>query len=245
MPGHVARNTPIRRKWRRRVVILAALLLAGWLFHASILRGLATGLIVEDRLPEGRPLQDQPAPEPVVMLLDGDRQFDLAAQLYDAGAATILIYRSRPNRLVRMGIMPPGDEMARRELLKRGVSNERCEILAGTSSRRASIAVALTAWLKEHPNQTATVLCDRFTSRTWNVVLKRAAQPDVAERIRIAALPNRRFDESNWWRSKPGTLAFLNSFISLGFHYWHAGDEQESDELTAADFRAALAGGSH
>ena len=214
------------------MTIVAILLLAGWAFHARILRGIAWGLIVDDRR----------ALAPAVLLLDGDRLFDSAARLYSAGARTMLVYRSRPDRLVRMGIVPRGDEMARRELLKRGVSNQDLVILAGESASRSRIAAALGAWLAEHPDQTVNVLCDRFTSRTWKMVLGRAAGPALAEKICIVPLPNRRFDETNWWRSKLGTLAFLNNYISLGFHWCRSGDEADMVERTAADFRAAFAG---
>ena len=219
-------------RWRRRLTIAAILLLTAWVFHSPILRGLAGGLIVEDSR----------AIAPAVLLLDGDRQYDSAAQLYREGATTILVYRSRPDRLVRMGIMPPGDETAQRELRKRGVSNQDLVILAGESASRSRIAAALGAWLNEHPDQTVNVLCDRFTSRTWKMLLRRAADPAHAKNICIVPLANRRFDETNWWRSKPGTLALLNNYISLGFHWWRSGPEVDEVERTAADFRAAFAG---
>jgi hypothetical protein len=214
------------------LTVLAVLLLAVWIFHARLLCGLAAGLIVDD----GH------GPAPAVLILDGDRQFDSAAELYRRGAARILVYRSRPDRLVRMGIVPAGDELARRELLKRGVSSRDLDILAGDSSSRSRIAGALHQWLAEHPGQTVNVLCDRFTSRTWKVVLGRAVEPALAGHICVVPLPNRQFDETNWWRSKTGTMALVNSYISLSFHVWRSKNEAESGELTAADFRAAFAG---
>jgi hypothetical protein len=222
----------VRRKWRRRLTIVAVLVLAVWMFHARLLRGIAGGLIVED--PRG--------PAPAVLILDGDRQFDSAAELSRAGAATILVYRCRPDRLARMGIMPRGDETARRELLQRGVSDQDVEILVGESATRSRIAAALGQWLADHPDQTVNVLCDRFTSRTWKIVLQRAVAPALAANIQIVPLSNRQFDETNWWRSKPGTMAFVNSYIRLGFHYWRSGDEVDVVERSPADFRAAFAG---
>jgi hypothetical protein len=222
----------VRRRWRRRLTILAALLLAGAMFHARLLRGIAWGLIVDGRR----------GPAPAVLILDGDRQFDSAAELSRGGAATILVYRCRPDRLVRLGIMPRGDETARRELLQRGVSDQDLEILAGESASRSRIAAALGQWLADHPDQTVNVLCDRFTSRTWKIVLQRAVAPALAANIQIVPLSNRQYDETNWWRSKPGTMAFVNSYIRLGFHYWHSGDEVDAVERTTADFRAAFAG---
>lgn len=225
---------PSRSRWRRRLAIVAVLLVAGWAFHASLLRVIAGGLIVEDRR----------GPAAAVLILDGDRQFDAAAGLSRAGAATILVYRCPPDRLVRMGILPRGDETARRELVKRGVADEDLEILFGESSSRSRIAAALGAWLADHPDQTVHVLCERFTSRTWKIVLQRAVAPGLANNIQIVALRNRQFDETNWWRSKAGTMAFVNSYIRLGFYFWHTGDETQGGERTSAEFRAAFTGGS-
>lgn len=229
--GNVPKGSS-KSSWRRRWTIVAILLLAAWAFHARLLRGFAEGLIVDDR--------NEPAS--AVLILDGDRQFDSAAQLYRAGAKTVLVYRCRPDRLVRMGILLPGDELARRELLKRGVSNQDFEVLDCESSCRSRIAAALGQWLAEHPDQTVNVLCERFTSRTWQTVLRRAAEPALAGQVRIVALPNRQFDESNWWQSKPGTMAFLNNYISLGFFWWHTGPEVDGKERTRADFRGAFGG---
>jgi hypothetical protein len=141
-----------------------------------------------------------------------------------------------------MGILPPGDQVARRELLERGVSEEHLVLLSGESASRTRTAAALSAWLNEHPDQSVNVLCDRFTSRTWKIVLRRAAPLGLAERICVVPLPDRQYDETNWWRSKPGTMAVLNNYIRLGFHWWRSGDEADIVERTGADFRAAFAG---
>jgi hypothetical protein len=213
-------------------------LLACWVFRVPILCGIAGGLIVDDR-----PVHNRRTPAPAVLILDGDRPFDAAARLYHAEKRTILVYRGRPDRLVRMGIMQPGDETARRELLKLGVASQDLVLLVGDTDSRSGIAAVLGSWLKEHPDQTVNVLCERFTSRTWKIVLSRAAQLELAGKICIVPLKSRQYDESNWWRSKQGTLAFLNNSIILGFHWWRSGDEADLGERTAADFRGAIAGG--
>ena len=87
------------------------------------------------------------------------------------------------------------------------------------------------------------MLCDRFTSRTWKVALRRAVEPSLAGRISIVPLADRQFDETNWWHSKLGTVGFLDGYIRLGFHYWRAEKEADREERTTAEFRAAFAGG--
>jgi|GEM_PF-3767054 len=234
---------PSRPKWRRRCVVLGALLLAVWFFRASLLRGLAAGLIVDDHAVSLRQGETQREPADAVLILDGDRQFDLAAELYRPGTTTILIYRSRPNRLVRLGVMPPTDETARQEILKRGIAHGDLDEIAGESLSRSTVGAALGRWLADHPGRKVDVLCDRFTSRTWRVAFKRAVNPSLAGQISIVPLPDRHFDESDWWHSKVGTVGFLNGYIRLGFHYCRPGQEADRAERTTAEFRAAYAGG--
>ncbi|HEY3966487.1 MAG TPA: hypothetical protein VGM05_18135 [Planctomycetaceae bacterium] len=222
-----------RSRWTRRLLFAIVLLLAVGAFHGWLLTGLASCLVFED----------PPAPTAAVLLLDGDRQFDTAARLYREGRRTILVYRSRPDRLVRMGVLPQGDELARRELSKRGVSNEDVVVLAGELNSKSVIAAAVGNWLREHPEQTASVLCDRFTSRVWKLNLQWPADPGVTERVRIVAIPNRRFNETNWWQSKPGLLAFANGFLRYGFHACQMKNKDSAFvERTPAEFRAAFTG---
>ena len=115
-------------------------------------------------------------------------------------------------------------------------------MLDGESDTRSRIAAALAAWLAEHRDQKVKVLCNRFTSRTWKIVLERTVEPALAGQISIVPLPNRRYDETDWWRSKKGTVAVVNNYIILGFHWWRSGDEADIKERTATDFRAAFAG---
>lgn len=177
------------------------------------------------------------------MLLDGDRRLEVTAQLYREGASQILLYHCPPNRLERLGILPTGEVSARRELLKRHVSDDDLVVLSGDSAGRSEIAAALVEWLKENPRETVNVPCDRFSSRAWRIVLRRAADPLILDRIRIIALPNRRFDETNWWKSKPGLRAFANGYLTLAFLWRGPQNEGESAERTPAEFRAAFTAG--
>ncbi len=233
-PVSQAMSSNRRSRWTQRLLFAIVLLLAGGAFHEWLLAGMASCLVFEDRQ----------APTAAVLLLDGDRQFDAAAQLYRGGRRTILVYRSRPDRLIRMGVLPRGDELARRELSKRGISNEDVVVLSGELNSRSVIAATLANWLREHPEESVSVLCDRFTSRVWKLTLQWAADPGITERVRIVAIPNRRFDETNWWQSKPGLLAFVNGFLRFGFHACRMENkESEFVERTPAEFRAAFTGG--
>src|SRR6266568_3794767 len=107
---HIKTENPRRRsRWLRRCAI--ALLLAGaaWVFHARILQCVAEVLVVEG---EGGPATA------LAIVNEGDRRFDVARRLHREGKKTILLCRRPPDRLERLGIRVPLDELARRKLLK-------------------------------------------------------------------------------------------------------------------------------
>ncbi len=234
---------PVRPRYRRRLAVAALVLLSGWAFRDSLLHGLAAGLIVDDRTQGAQ--SSEPALANTILILDGDRKFDAAAEMYRCGATRILVYHAPPERLEQMGIRPTADETSRRELSARGIPSHHLEILVGDSDNRSTVAAALGQWLAEHPGQRVSVLCDRFTSRTWKSVLQRTVEPVLIGQISVVPLTNRQFDETNWWRSKSGTMAILCGYIRLSFHAWRSAKELVRVERTRAEFQAPFAGDSH
>ena len=116
-------------KWKRRIVVLAVVVVAVWWFHATLLRGLAGFLIV-----------DQPTDDvDCVCILswgdvpDGDRCYDVAAELYRRKpSSSVLLVAPDANRLEEIGAATPFESISRRELGDRGVpaaaiSAIRCE----------------------------------------------------------------------------------------------------------------------
>jgi hypothetical protein len=55
------------------------------------------------------------------------------------------------------------------------------------------------------------VLCDRFGSGLLSHIYKREIRTACRWRAAIRALPDRRYDEANWWRSKPGIKSFFGA----------------------------------
>lgn len=235
-PDPNARESGRRSRILRRVAVGTLLLGSlGCVFHGRILCGMAELLVVDGHGTRATA---------VVVLDDGDRRFDRAAELNREGVKTVLLYRRRPNRLQRTGIKPASDELARRELLKRNLPSSHLVSLGEVPVDKSKFVTVLGDWLKQHPNQTADLLCDRFTSRTWKLLFDRADDPRLTDRIHIIPLSRVGFDETNWWRSKEGTLALIDGYFILGFHLLHSGAEPEGAEPTDADLRAAFAGDS-
>lgn len=178
----------------------------------------------------------------VVVIDEGDRRFDYVADRYWNDTDVVLLYRRRATRLERLGITPMTDETARRELLQRGFSDDRLQSLPESPVGKSKLVTALSLWLAEHPDRSVHLLCDRFNSRTWDLLVRRAEKSRLKERIAIVPLANRHFDETNWWRSKRGTRAFLNAYLTLGFHFFRRGTEPEWEERDSVDLRRAALG---
>lgn len=218
----------------RRLTIVILFLGVGWVFREHILIGLAEILIAES----GRP------PANVVVVLDeGDRRFDVVAERHRHGANSVLLYRRQPNRLEQLEILPATDKVARRELLKRHLPSDALESLPEVPIGRSQFVMVLSQWLEKHPNQTVDLLSDRFSSRTWEMLVRRSTDAEVQRRIYIRSLRHRDYDETDWWKSKRGTQAFVNGYLTLGYHVLAAGKEPPTTDRISSDFQAAFAGG--
>lgn len=222
------------RRVRRlsRLLIFSVALGVAWSFQDHFLTMLAKGLTVDS---------DRPASDIVLVLEQGDRRFDVAERLARDEAKSILLYRRRPDRLEQRKLIPSVDELARRELKKRNVADEKLASLPEVSIGRSHLVRVLSDWLIENPDRSVDLLGDRFQSRTWNVVVRRTADAAVRSRIRVVPLAHRAYDETNWWRSKRGVRAVMDAYLSLAFHVLRRGPEPTWSERTPDELRASFA----
>jgi hypothetical protein len=212
-----------RRRWIRRLVFALILIGAVYLARAPLLRGVAGFLVVEDAA--------QNEEVEALVLLNGDRLYERAADLYQAGAAKrLLLFQEPPNRLVRMGILPDGVELGRRELLKGDVPENTVEVMAMDKRGDWNRARRLRDWLNEHPEAQVLMLCDRFSSRRTRYLFEHELG-GLSSRVHWRALADRRYDESNWC-NKTGSLSVFNGYLSLGHVRLYGdalGDREEWD----------------
>ncbi len=212
-------QAPAGRRWRRRAVRLAAVVavLAGlYVFRAPLLRGAASALIV-DQPPEATT---------AVLLLDADRGPQRAAERYHKGrAGRVLLIEEWPGRVVQLGVLPPREDVQRRNLEAEGVPGEAITLLKGRPKSDWDRARRLREWLAGHPGATVTVLCDRFGSRRLCRVFGVTLGAD-AGRLRWQAPADRRFDEGDWWRHKAGFLRVFSAGVGLGY-VWLVGEDRE------------------
>lgn len=202
-----ARSAPFhRRRWARRLLLAGLLMAALYLLRAPLLQA-AAGLLVS-----ADPLE----PREALLLQGGDQTYARAAQLYhDGWVKHLLLIESFPNRLQRLGIVPTNEEKALRALLAEGVPREAVTVLEGIARNDWERAWRLRAWLIEHPSIRLTIQCGRFNSRRLRWVFTRVLGADLAQRVAYHPVPERRFDETNWWQRKEGLLVVFNEAVGL------------------------------
>jgi len=213
----VARADRPRGRWWRRL-LAAALLLAGiGYFHAAILRGLAMPLIV-DGTPRG-PFD--------VLIVDGDHRYDAAAAARrECPSRRVLLLEHDANRLVRTGILPPDTEVARKELASRGVPEKAVLVVPGAGRTTWDSGRRLEAWMaQQNDSKGILVLCDRFGGRQTRQIFRRTLSPAHFARLVFCGLPDRRYDERNWWRARCGAKQLVLCWIALIRTYCSGQDE--------------------
>jgi hypothetical protein len=193
-----------RRGWRW--LVAGALVPGVFLARGPQLRGLAGLLTAEgpDRAVAG------------VVLVRGDRIHDAAAARVRDGAAEVLLIERVPLRYEALGVIPVRTEIDRRALEARGVPAPAIHVLSEQTHDDWDGARVLNGWLRDHPGAHVAVLCDRFGSRRQRIILDRVLVPDAA-RAHVVALPDRRYDETNWWRSKDGLASWWEGFVGLSY----------------------------
>ncbi len=200
---------------RRWILLIVGLVFTvGVLLHPWILPQVAGWLIV-----------DQPIPSEAttVVLGGGDGQFDRAAELLVDGPCTgVLILHGGPGRLALLGILSTWPELCEREFGLRDVPADRLTVRQIDGQHAWDNIRWLDRWMAEHPAEHLVLLTDRFRSGGVARLYRRLLDPAHYARLTIVGLPDRRYDESNWWRSRTGlkalaaTLADRLAFSWLG-----------------------------
>jgi hypothetical protein len=198
-----------------------AIAAAALLFHSPLLRCLAGLLIADEPVGDcqyvgvlewyGRP--------------DGDRCYDVAAELCRSRPSRgLLLVESGRSRLVEMGVLPSFEAISRRELKTRGPLPQTVSVIASDGFDDWAKARALRAWLADRPSGSVVLLCGAFRSAHLRYVLDAVLDPTQAARSRVRPLPDRRFDETNWWTSRDGIKAFGFAWLRQ-LHGWFAGGD--------------------
>lgn len=208
-----------RKRWARRVLAILVCLLILYGLRGPLLHLLGSGLVAEDRIPERYS----------VWILGGDYCFKHAAEHHFSGRCDKLLMVERvQGRLQQLGVRETFTQTAQRRLKSHGIDWSLVTVINEPAVDEWDQARSLRAWLEVNPTSTVLILCPRFDSRRMRRILDEVLDASAAKRVCVQALPDRRFNEADWWKSKPGTMEVFNGYLSLAFAVWHGEDPKDS-----------------
>lgn len=221
----------MKAKWKRRLIVAAVIAAVAVLFHAMLLRGLAGFLIVDE--PTGE--SDCICSYSWGCGSDGKEFYDTAAQFQrEKPTHRILCIAPAPNRLEQIGATPSSASIGRRELAARGVPQEAITIVRGQRWNDWANVRALKVWLRDNPNHRVLLFCDQFHSSRIRYVLDAVLDSAEAARVRVRAMQNEKYNDTNWWTSRCGYRAFGGSWLLL-LQTWFVGDSPDRPAERNAD----------
>jgi hypothetical protein len=204
---------------------------AAWLFHGPLLGGLARPLIAH------QPAGDFNCIGVIARTYgpDGDRCYDVAGELFrEKTARRVLLVGFRPGRLVEIGVLPSFEESGRREFARRGVPPEAISVAPGDGGSYRATAGTLAAWLRNHPDASVLLFCSQFRSAHLRRALDAVLGPAQSGQVRLRPLPDRRFNETNWWMCRPGFREFGIAWL-MRLQGWLGGGQAVQPPQESAD----------
>jgi hypothetical protein len=152
-----------------------------------------------------------------IVLFPADRSADYVAERYRSHPETrVLLIDGEPTRLRTQGVQASWVSERRQALLQKGIRESEIQILDSQARNEWDRVRKLREWFIAYPDTEVVALCDRFHSRHLRIILDHVLGPD-AGRVRITGLPDRRYDETNWWQSKEGVIGWWDAFSRLAF----------------------------
>jgi uncharacterized SAM-binding protein YcdF (DUF218 family) len=198
------------RRGRCALVVLAAFLLLcvfGWMLRAPILTGIARLLTVHDRLEKAD----------AIFVFGGDpdvRPF-AAARLYREGwAPRVLVPGMQVGRTARIGLVPSQTEMFVAVLRHQGVPDSAIVVLPGRSSSTTADVDELRAWLQTSGVRRVICVTTDYHTRRARWSLRRGLR-GVKVKTEMFGTAAAGFDETDWWRSENGLIAYFNEYVKF------------------------------
>lgn len=217
------------RRWFWLVLVAA---IAVWSSHRTILTCIG-GLVVVDERPVHLDL--------IWIRESGSRIYDVVASMFlESPRRRLVMIPHRPSRLIRAGICEPLESVSRRELAIRGVPTTRFEIL-GTPVRNWNEELRqLADWLEGLPDAGLVVPCSRFGSACLRQAINRVMPPGVVMRVKVVAVADPRYDETNWWQSRVGVRSMLYALLSRAYSWCGVSVNDECEEWDPDTYERSL-----
>jgi len=202
------------------------------------------GLLVVDEQAGGaaylwlRPMSDE--------FREGETPGDRAAAfVHEGNGRRILLVEPKPGRLVEAGILPPFEAQELAELAARRVPQGAVTVLGGKARDLWEEARLLDPWLRGNPDARVVLLASRFRSRCERYVLRAVLGPEEASRIAVAAVADRRYDESNWWKSRTGAKEFFAAWVAWAYAWGQGGEHPKPPLWDPDDYERQLRVAAH
>lgn len=186
------------------------------------LAALVLGLLALVLVPAHRPLLigyarlfrvNDPAPSGALVVLLG--QWTVrplrAAELYRQGLAPVVLHgTTKP--------VPYADlcesALTHEVLLRAGVPAEAIRVLPGEIESTQEEALRVRDYLRAHPARRITVITHAFHTARARWIFRKVLR-DTGVDVRMAAAPDPRFDESNWYRTGIGRSCYLSEAVKV------------------------------
>jgi hypothetical protein len=234
-PGQLTAAQPAkrgRRRWLRCVLFVSIAVVCLYLFRAPLLRSAENFLVVEQQL----------AAADYVLILDGDRRYDQAAELLRAGhARQILVIEAKPERLQRKHLAPSPEDEARRELRARAVPGSSVHLIPGQAFTDWDRARSLSDWLNQRPQTKLVILCDQLGSRRLRHILDQVLGAEKARQVYLRPLAQRWHEGIDWWQKREGVLGVGQGYLRLSY-VWLFGEGAQAQwrEWDPEEYERAL-----
>lgn len=190
---------------------IGALILAGYLFRAPLLTGLARAWVVNDEVTKA---------DAIVVLGGGVENRPIAAaKLFHAGVAPIILYMNvKPGPAEILGVIPTEKEQTQRILLSNNVPASAMQAVGTNVASTFDETQAVRAWIQQTKATSIVITTDLFHTRRVRWIFRREFR-DVPVKICVVAVDPVRYGIKNWWRNEEGLIQFQNELVKT-VYYW-------------------------
>jgi uncharacterized SAM-binding protein YcdF (DUF218 family) len=197
------------RRWLVRSIWLVtaagALIVAGYVFRAPLLAGLARAWVVNEPASKA---------DAIVVLGGGveNRPF-AAARLFHAGVAPRILYMDvKLDSAEALGIYPSEKMETQWILLSNGVPASSMEVIGTNVASTYDESRAVRAWVRQTGAASIIITTDWFHTRRARWIFHRELR-DTPVKIYVAGVDPVRYNLDDWWRNEEGLVQFQNEII--------------------------------
>src|SRR5205823_5092536 len=133
-------------------------------------------------------------------------------------AGKVLVPEPRRGPAVEDGLVPSELDVTCRVLRARGVPDEAIVVLPGACDSTFDEARLLAQFLEGDSPRTVAVVTTNYHTRRARRVFARVLGEQAA-RVRFVAPATGGFDDTNWWRSEAGFVAYANEYVKLAYYF--------------------------